>query len=91
MKSDIVALHAFKHPTGWELRCPKCSNHHTVKESIDSHADARKKYPTATPMTAQSLRDEVCWYHPTSLMVLKPIKPNLVDAFFLMYAVIFRR
>jgi hypothetical protein len=79
------AQRAFNNPTMWEVRCPKCSNHFTVKELID--ANAHTKYPT----TADNLRGSTCWTHLSSFMVLKPIKPSLVDTFFLMYAIIFRR
>ena len=85
MKSDIVAQRAFNNPTRWETRCPRCSNHFTIKELID--ANAHTKYP----VTADNLRGSTCWSHPSSFMVLKPIKPNLGDTFFLIWAVISRR
>ena len=82
MKSDVVARRAFKNPTNWETRCPRCSNHFTVKELID--ANAHTKYA----VTADNLRGSTCWYHPSSFMVLKPIKPTLGDILFLIWAVI---
>ena len=82
MKNDVVARRAFKNPTNWETRCPRCSNHFTVKELID--ANAYTKYP----VTADNLRGSTCWYHPSSFMVLKPIKPTLGDILFLIWAVI---
>ena len=54
MKSDVVARRAFKNPTNWEIRCPKCNNHFTVKVLID--ANAHTKYPP----TADDLRDSTC-------------------------------
>jgi hypothetical protein len=82
MKNDVVARRAFKNPTNWETRCPRCSNHFTVKELID--ANAHTKYA----VTADILRGSTCWYHPSSFMVLKPIKPTLGDILFLIWAVI---
>ena len=82
MKNDVVARRAFKNPTNWETRCPRCSNHFTIKELID--ANAHTKYA----VTADNLRGSTCWYHPSSFMVLKPIKPTLGDILFLIWAVI---
>ena len=76
MTNDPVASRALKHPANWMLWCPECNERVTLRELLDANPKQQ--------LSEIDLRSFSCPHNPLVLMVLRPIKFNIMDALFLL-------